>query len=401
MRRKKDTAPALPTRPVRILFVFAWLVVGGEETGVTLLARHLDPRRYRIDVTACFHRDGMPDQTHAALRALGVTVDTTPYTLSFDDTVRYIERKVVGYDIIVSCQNVANIYPALERLGQSLSRHVARTYAVDAVIPWWEALFSDVLAEVMPAPPQSLFRSFRLGGFEGSTHRLASGKRLDLTQSTGHADNAPNNYRQLRDHGVTAVRDSLRWHLAEPPGQPRDLSHFRDMLSAATAAGTQVIWDLMHDGWPDDIDIRSPAFVTRFADFARAAASLHRDMTDAVPFWCKVNEISFFAWASGAAIAAMHALRDTDPRARFVHSEPMIAIHHDPTTSKPLWEAEGHHQSQFQALELLMGRMWPQIGGHLDYLDIIGVNYYWNNQWVHGGPTIDIGHPLHRPLSDL
>ena len=42
------SAPEHPPR--RILFVFGWLVVGGEETEVRLLARHLDPRRYRIEV---------------------------------------------------------------------------------------------------------------------------------------------------------------------------------------------------------------------------------------------------------------------------------------------------------------------------------------------------------------
>jgi polysaccharide biosynthesis protein PelF len=102
--------------PVRILFVFAWLVVGGEETEVRLLAEHLDPHVYRIDVVACFRKDGMPEQTHEQLRALGVDVDTKPYALSFEDTVDYLASKIAGYDIVVSCQNVADIYPALERL---------------------------------------------------------------------------------------------------------------------------------------------------------------------------------------------------------------------------------------------------------------------------------------------
>ncbi len=103
------------SEPVRILFVFAWLVVGGEETEVRLLARNLDPKRYRIDVVACFRKPDMPDQTHELLRALGVDVDTVPYTLSFEDTVAYLARKVARYDLVVSCQNVADIYPALER----------------------------------------------------------------------------------------------------------------------------------------------------------------------------------------------------------------------------------------------------------------------------------------------
>lgn len=104
------------TAPIHILFVFAWLVVGGEETEVRLLAGNLDPRRFRIDVVACFRKPGMPEQTHEQLAALGVDVDIKPYELSFEDTVGYLAGKIPGYDVVVSCQNVADIYPALERL---------------------------------------------------------------------------------------------------------------------------------------------------------------------------------------------------------------------------------------------------------------------------------------------
>ncbi len=97
----------------------------------------------------------------------------------------------------------------------------------------------------------------------------------------------------------------------------------------------------------------------------------------------------------------MHALRDVDPRARFVHCEPLIAIHHDPATGRPRWEAEGWHDAQFQAADLIAGRLWPQIGGEPGLLDIVGANYYPTNQWIHGGPPIGPDHPLHRPLSDL
>lgn len=101
---------------IRILWVFAWLVVGGEETEVRLLARTLDRTRYRIDVIPCFRKEGMPDQSHEQLRALGVHVDTTAYGLSFEDTIDYLRRKIAGADIVVSSQNVADIYPALDRL---------------------------------------------------------------------------------------------------------------------------------------------------------------------------------------------------------------------------------------------------------------------------------------------
>ena len=90
--------------PVRILFVFAWLVVGGEETEVRLLARNLDRSRYKLDVVACFRKPNMPEQTHEQLTALGVDVDTTPYELSFQDTVGYLAQKIPGYDIVISCR---------------------------------------------------------------------------------------------------------------------------------------------------------------------------------------------------------------------------------------------------------------------------------------------------------
>src|SRR5690349_3643945 len=69
----------------RILFVFSWLVVGGEETEVRLLARNLDPARYRLEVVPCFKKPEMPDLTHEQLEALGVPVDRTPYTLTFEE----------------------------------------------------------------------------------------------------------------------------------------------------------------------------------------------------------------------------------------------------------------------------------------------------------------------------
>lgn len=102
--------------PRRVLFVFAWLVVGGEETEVRLLAKHLDPARYRLEVVACFRKPGMPEQTHQQLEALGVPIDRAPYGLSFEETVDYLARKAPAYDLIVACQAVPDIYPALERL---------------------------------------------------------------------------------------------------------------------------------------------------------------------------------------------------------------------------------------------------------------------------------------------
>ncbi len=105
-----------PGSPKRVLFVFAWLVVGGEETEVRLLAKHLNPARYQLDVLACFRKPNMPEQTHQQLEALGVWVDKTPYTLSFEATVDYLAHKLAAYDLVVACQAVPDVYPALARL---------------------------------------------------------------------------------------------------------------------------------------------------------------------------------------------------------------------------------------------------------------------------------------------
>src|SRR5690349_12131057 len=102
---------------------------------------------------------------------------------------------------------------------------------------------------------RSLFRSFFLGGFECSTHRRGDGRRLDLLSATGHDRHAADDYRMLGHHGIAAVRDGLRWHLIEVAPGHYDWSSVLPMLRAARQNGTQVIWDLCHYGWPDDLDI--------------------------------------------------------------------------------------------------------------------------------------------------
>ena len=94
------------------------------------------------------------------------------------------------------------------------------------------------------------------------------------------------------------ARDGLRWHLIEQsPGQ-YDFSSATGMLRAGRDTGMQVIWDLWHYGWPDDIDIFSAAFVDRFTAFAREAAARISEYTEA-PLISPINEISFFSWAAG------------------------------------------------------------------------------------------------------
>src|SRR5215213_3904267 len=151
-----------------------------------------------------------------------------------------------------------------------------------------------------PCAGSGLFDSFLTGGFECATHRRRDGRRLDLTSATHHDVNAAADYRMLQKHGIRTVRDGLRWHLIETRPGWYDWSSFVRMLRASHATHTQVIWDLAHWGWPDHIDMWTPAFIDGFARFARAAAQVVRDETDHIPFYVPVNEISFWAWAGGS-----------------------------------------------------------------------------------------------------
>ncbi|GEO15214.1 beta-glucosidase [Microvirga aerophila] len=275
---------------------------------------------------------------------------------------------------------------------------------------------------ILPSSP-SLFRSFFLGGFECSSHRRFDGQRLDLLAATGHERLVAEDYRLLSHHGITSARDGLRWHLIETVPGHYNWSSVLPMLRAARANGTQITWDLCHYGWPDDLDIWSPNFVDRFARFATGAAQLVRDETEGDAFYCPINEISYWAWAGGevgrfnpcchqrgpdlkrqlvrATIAAIDGIRAVDRRARFITAEPLINVEGGLGDEHHIRGAETYRLSQFEVLEMLAGRLEPELGGAAEFIDIVGVNYYPDNQWYHAGPTIPLGHHAYRPLHDM
>jgi len=144
----------------------------------------------------------------------------------------------------------------------------------------------------------SLFDSFFLAGFESACHINRAGQRLNMLQSTQHDRLVSSDYELLRNFNIRTVRDGTCWPLIERAGR-FDFSSLVPMLEAARQHDIQVIWTVFHYGYPDDIDIFSPAFVDRFARYCTALARFIYDHTDRVPFYTPINEISFLAWAAG------------------------------------------------------------------------------------------------------
>jgi UDP-galactopyranose mutase len=105
-----------------------------------------------------------------------------------------------------------------------------------------------------------------------------------------------------------------------------------------------------------------------------------------------------------AAIAACNAILEVDPRARFVNTDPLMhAV--APRGRDDLDGAIGdHNERQFEAWDILCGRSCPHLGGKPRYLDIVGINYYWSNQWEYlsGRPLRwQFDDPRRVPLSRL
>jgi beta-glucosidase/6-phospho-beta-glucosidase/beta-galactosidase len=203
-------------------------------------------------------------------------------------------------------------------------------------------------------------------------------------------------------------------------------------VQAARASETQVIWDLCHFGWPEHLDVFKPEFVESLARFGAAFANWLANEMEGPGFIVPINEISFFSWAGGdegsmypfvkgrgfelkvqlvrATIETMKAIRAEHPSARFVQIDPIIHVVADPEHPEEKEAAEAYRQSQFQAWDMLVGRLCPELGGGEDYLDIIGVNFYPHNQWyynlkdyrrVRKFRPVRRTHPLHRPLREM
>ena len=270
-----------------------------------------------------------------------------------------------------------------------------------------------------------MFRSFYLAGFECATGYNMHGQWIDQIAATEHDLHVAADYARLGEVGIHAAREAIRWPLVDRGGR-YDFSSVEPFVEAALAQDVEVIWDLFHYGYPDGLDPLSEAFVGRFAHYCRAAADFVRRRMPSPCWFTPVNEPSFFAWAGGevgrfaphlrgrgfelklslarAAIRGIEAIHEACPGARIVNVDPICRVVPGSRAHAALAHARRFNEEWvYEFWDIVSGRLRPELGGSDAHLDVVGLNYYWTNQWELGREGVPLGDddPRRVPLADL
>jgi len=274
------------------------------------------------------------------------------------------------------------------------------------------------------------FHSFWMAGYECTDKLNAFGHRVDFLELTGHLNLIDQDYELLKQFGIKTIREGIRWSQVEKRPYHYDWTMVEKMIRKGQAHGLQQVWDLCHFGFPDDLTPLHPMFARRFVALCRAFVQVYRSIDPHHPLIVvPINEVSFISWLGGDArgtspycvgqgwevkyslmrayIEGAAALKELDPQIYILTSEPLTHI------IPPLGAAEEiiqkaaeAHEHQFQSVDILCGRICPELGGSPEYLDILGYNYYYNNQWVVGTNeflcwTDEVPDPRWSPLRSL
>ncbi len=280
------------------------------------------------------------------------------------------------------------------------------------------------------SPKTSRFNTFWWAGYECTDQQNAFGNRVDFLTLTGHLDHLDDDYRDISRLNIRTVREGIRWSFVEKRAYVYDWTVVRHMLQRGKALGIQQIWDICHFGYPDDLTPLHPMFARRFAAVCRAFVPIYREVfPDGPLIVTPINEVSFISWLGGdvrgtspyctkqgfevkmglirAYLEGITAMREVDPTIVIMTTEPLVNMVPPFNASrKELTDARNAHDNQYQAVDMLLGRLHPELGGRPDMVDIVGVNFYYNNQWVY--PTFEFlpwgnerRDPRFRPLHQL
>jgi len=262
-----------------------------------------------------------------------------------------------------------------------------------------------------------------MAGFECSDHLNRSGIRINLRKTTEHDIRVSQDYQLLNNAGISVAREGICWSEVEKEPYSYDFSRLIPFYKAAEEYGIQIIWDLCHFGFPDDLFPTHPQFSNRFKALAEEFCLFHRSHSSQ-PLWViPINEISFLAWFGGenkgtvpytthtgwemkyhlckAAIQGIHRIKEILPNSIILLAEPLIKVHSSEKDGAAA--AREKHAYQYQAADMILGRICPELGGSENLLDFLGVNYYFNNQWNDKDETLIWPDPEKKrmPFSEL
>ncbi len=251
------------------------------------------------------------------------------------------------------------------------------------------------------------FQSFVMAGYECADHLNAFGERVDLIQLTGHDQLISDDYNSIHHLGISTVREGIRWSFVEKTPFVYDWSQVEDIILNAQNIGIQIIWDICHFGFPDDLTPLHPMFARRFSELCKAFVLKYRSLVpDGILIVTPVNEVSFLSWLGGDArgtspycvnqgwevkymlmkayVEGIEQMKSVDPDLLIMTTEPLVnIIASDPDNTSSVIDAAHKHNEQYQVLDMLTGKICPELRGKPEYLDIIGLNFYYNNQWTY------------------
>ena len=252
----------------------------------------------------------------------------------------------------------------------------------------------------------SRFNTFWWAGYECTDQQNAFGNRVDFLPLTNHLARLDNDYRDISDLNIRTVREGIRWSQVERRAYVYDWTVVRQMLERGKALGIQQIWDICHFGYPDDLTPLHPMFARRFAAICRAFVPIYREIfPDGPLIVTPINEVSFISWLGGdvrgtvpyctrqgfevkyglirAYIEGIAAMREIDSNVLIMTTEPLVNMVPPLKASRQeIANARHAHENQYQAVDMLIGRLNPELGGAPHMVDVVGLNFYYNNQWV-------------------
>lgn len=270
-----------------------------------------------------------------------------------------------------------------------------------------------------------MFRSFFMAGFECATGYNQHREWFDQIEATQHEEFVDEDYARLRSVGISTAREGVRWPLVDKHGG-YDFSSVRPLLEASRKHNIEIIYDLFHFGYPNEVDLFSSSLPERFAEYCYAVARYISANTEGVCYFTPINEPSYFSWAAGeagffaphttgrgwelkvclirAAIRGIEAIRAACPDARIVNVDSLCRVVEPLERPELRVEADAfNYGAVYQSWDMLCGRLLPELGGSKQHLDMLGINYYWTNQWELNGTgcPLDDCDPRRLPLRTL